>query len=80
MFWYHYLSLTYPIRPFVPGNWAVFPGGGGGVGIQGVQLAKAMGFGPIVLDTGAEKRDTCLKYGAEHFTDFKEPAMSEQNS
>jgi D-arabinose 1-dehydrogenase-like Zn-dependent alcohol dehydrogenase len=23
-----------------PGNWVVFPGGGGGVGIQGVQLAK----------------------------------------
>lgn len=23
-----------------PGNWVVFPGGGGGVGIQGIQLAK----------------------------------------
>ncbi len=23
-----------------PGKWVVFPGGGGGVGIQGVQLAK----------------------------------------
>jgi alcohol dehydrogenase, propanol-preferring len=23
-----------------PGNWVVFPGGGGGVGIQGVQLAR----------------------------------------
>ncbi len=23
-----------------PGSWVVFPGGGGGVGIQGVQLAK----------------------------------------
>ena len=26
-----------------PGQWAIFPGGGGGVGIQGVQLAAAMG-------------------------------------
>lgn len=23
-----------------PTNWVVFPGGGGGVGIQGVQLAR----------------------------------------
>lgn len=27
-----------------PGNWVVFPGGGGGVGIQGVQLAKYVSF------------------------------------
>lgn len=27
----------------IPGNWVVFPGGGGGVGIQGVQLAKYAG-------------------------------------
>jgi propanol-preferring alcohol dehydrogenase len=65
-----YRSLTQ--SGLVPGNWAVFPGGGGGVGIQGVQLAKAMGFRPIVLDTGTEKRDMCLKYKAEHFVDFKE--------
>src|SRR6201996_8124040 len=55
-----------------PGQWAVFPGGGGGVGIQGVQLAKAMGLRPIVIDTGASKRDFSLKMGAEHFLDFKE--------
>ncbi|KAH6704001.1 chaperonin 10-like protein [Leptodontidium sp. MPI-SDFR-AT-0119] len=40
------------------GQWVVFPGGGGGVGIQGVQLAKAMGMRPIM--------------GAEEFVDFKE--------
>ncbi|KAL1959446.1 hypothetical protein VTO42DRAFT_1891 [Malbranchea cinnamomea] len=55
-----------------PGNWAVFPGGGGGVGIQGVQLAKAMGLRIIAIDTGAEKRDLCLRMGAEHFIDFRE--------
>jgi alcohol dehydrogenase, propanol-preferring len=26
-----------------PGHWVVFPGGGGGVGIQGVQLARYVG-------------------------------------
>ncbi|KAH6694785.1 chaperonin 10-like protein [Leptodontidium sp. 2 PMI_412] len=55
-----------------PGQWAVFPGGGGGVGIQGVQLAKAMGLRVIAVDTGTEKRDLCLKMGAEAFIDFKE--------
>ena len=54
------------------GDWAVFPGGGGGVGIQGVQLAEAMGFRPIVVDTGAERRELTKKLGAEHFVDFKE--------
>jgi alcohol dehydrogenase, propanol-preferring len=53
------------------GQWAVFPGGGGGVGIQGVQLASAMGIRPIVVDTG-DVRDTLAKHhGAEHFIDFQ---------
>lgn len=55
-----------------PGQWAVFPGGGGGVGIQGVQLAEAMGFRPIVVDTGDERRKLAMSLGAEHFIDFKE--------
>ncbi|KAL4898580.1 chaperonin 10-like protein [Aspergillus ambiguus] len=56
------------------GSWAVFPGGGGGVGIQGVQLARAMGMRPIVVDTGASKRKLALEMGAEAFVDFKEVA------
>jgi propanol-preferring alcohol dehydrogenase len=55
-----------------PGDWAVFPGGGGGVGIQGVQLAKAMGYRPIVIDTGDAKKKLSLELGAEAFIDFKE--------
>jgi len=55
-----------------PGSWAVFPGGGGGVGIQGVQLASAMGIRPIVVDTGDTRKELTKKYGAEHFVDFKE--------
>lgn len=54
-----------------PGDFAVFPGGGGGVGLQGVQLAKILGFRPIVIDTGDARRELCLKRGAEHFVDFK---------
>ena len=54
-----------------PGDWAIFPGGGGGVGIQGVQLAKAMGFRPIVVDTAEDRRKLAFDMGAEHFVDFK---------
>ena len=54
-----------------PGQWAVFPGGGGGVGIQGVQLAAAMGLRPIVVDTGDERSKLSQELGAEHFIDFK---------
>lgn len=57
-----------------PGQFAIFPGGGGGVGIQGVQLAVAMGMRAIVIDTGDERRKMCEKYGAEAFVDFKEVA------
>ncbi|KAM3065208.1 hypothetical protein ACMFMG_010400 [Clarireedia jacksonii] len=52
------------------GQFVVFPGGGGGVGIQGVQLAKAMGMRPIVIDTGDAKRKLSLEMGAEEFVDF----------
>jgi len=55
-----------------PGQWACFPGGGGGVGIQGVQLAVAMGLRVVVVDTGSERRELCKKFGSEHFVDFKE--------
>ncbi|KAH8666947.1 alcohol dehydrogenase 1 [Xylariales sp. PMI_506] len=54
-----------------PGQWACFPGGGGGVGIQGVQLAAAMGLRPIVVDTGAEREALAREMGAEAFVDFK---------
>ncbi|RSM15070.1 hypothetical protein CDV31_005150 [Fusarium ambrosium] len=54
------------------GQWALFPGGGGGVGIQGVQIAAALGMRPIVIDTGEDKRKLCLELGAEAFIDFKQ--------
>lgn len=55
-----------------PGDWAVFPGGGGGTGSQGVQLASAMGVRPIVIDSGEAKRKLALELGAEAFLDFNE--------
>lgn len=55
-----------------PGEWAVWLGGGGGVGIQGVQLSIAMGLRTIIVDTGAERKALGESFGAEHFIDFKE--------
>ncbi|KIW14266.1 hypothetical protein PV08_07048 [Exophiala spinifera] len=52
------------------GDWAVFPGGGGGTGIQGVQLACAMGIRPVVVDTGKSRQSLSLSHGAECFVDF----------
>ena len=60
------------------GSWVVFPGGGGGVGIQGVQLAKAMGMRPIVVDTEDSKRVLAMKMGAEAFVDFNEAENAAQ--
>ncbi|KAJ4369300.1 chloride channel [Didymella sp. IMI 355093] len=54
-----------------PGDWAVFPGAGGGVGMQGVQLAKAMGLRAVAIDTGDDKEKLCKEVGAEEFIDFK---------
>ena len=54
-----------------PGDWTVFPGAGGGVGMQGVQLAKAMGLRAVAIDTGEDKRKLCIETaGAEEFIDF----------
>jgi propanol-preferring alcohol dehydrogenase len=53
-----------------PGDWAVFPGAGGGVGHMGVQLAKAMGMRVVGVDGGDEKRELCMKLGCEAFVDF----------
>lgn len=37
-----------------------------------MQYAKARGLRPIAIDTGAEKKELCLKLGAEKWIDFKE--------
>ena len=35
-------------------------------------MAAAMGFRPIVVDTGDERKKLCTELGAEHFVDFKQ--------
>lgn len=58
----------------------MFPGGGGGVGIQGVQHAKVFGTRPIVVDSGEQKRKLALDLGAEELLDFEKQKMLRQRS
>ncbi|KXT09627.1 hypothetical protein AC579_10475 [Pseudocercospora musae] len=53
-----------------PGNWLVFPGGGGGQLTD--RPSRAMGMRAIVVDSGATKKELALRLGAEDFIDFKE--------
>ncbi|KAI0308925.1 GroES-like protein [Amylostereum chailletii] len=53
------------------GEWVVLPGAGGGLGHMAVQYAVAMGLRVVAIDTGDDKRDMCLRRGAEKWIDFK---------
>ncbi|TFK22447.1 mannitol-1-phosphate dehydrogenase [Coprinopsis marcescibilis] len=51
-------------------DWIVLPGAGGGLGHLAVQYAKYMGRRVIAIDGGQEKKDLCLKLGADAWIDF----------
>jgi propanol-preferring alcohol dehydrogenase len=53
------------------GDWLVLPGAGGGLGHLGLQIAsRVKGLRVIAVDTGDERKELCLKLGAEAFVDF----------
>jgi len=54
------------------GDWVVISGAGGGLGHLAIQYAVAMGLRVVAIDTGEDKKDFCLKLGAEKWIDFKE--------
>ncbi|KAI9828116.1 MAG: alcohol dehydrogenase [Thelocarpon impressellum] len=53
-----------------PGQSVAITGAGGGLGTLAIQYAKAMGFVPIAIDTGAEKKKLCEELGVSAFVDF----------
>ncbi|CCO37504.1 alcohol dehydrogenase [Rhizoctonia solani AG-1 IB] len=56
-----------------PGDIVVIPGAGGGLGHLAIQYAiNGFGLRVIAVDSGAHKKELCLKLGAETFIDFKE--------
>ncbi|KAJ1302596.1 hypothetical protein OPQ81_002913 [Rhizoctonia solani] len=57
----------------LPGDIVVIPGAGGGLGHLAIQYAvNGFGLRVIAIDTGENKKELCLKLGAEAFIDFKE--------
>ncbi|KAG8710022.1 alcohol dehydrogenase [Ceratobasidium sp. 423] len=55
-----------------PGDIVVIPGAGGGLGHLAIQYAiNGFGLRVIAIDTGDNKKELCLKLGAETFIDFK---------
>ncbi|KDQ58620.1 hypothetical protein JAAARDRAFT_193166 [Jaapia argillacea MUCL 33604] len=54
------------------GDWIVLPGAGGGLGHLAIQYAVAKGLRVVAVDSGEEKKQLCLKLGAEKWIDFKE--------
>lgn len=55
----------------------LFHGGGGGIGIFGIQLAKALGARVAVTAGSAEKLEVCRKYGADILINYKEDDFAE---
>ncbi|KAH6645282.1 alcohol dehydrogenase [Truncatella angustata] len=53
----------------VPGDWIVVLGAAGGVGALAVQYGKAMGYRVIAIDLGDERRESCIRQGAEAYLD-----------
>lgn len=59
------------------GDTVLFHGGAGGIGIFGIQLAKALGATVAVTAGSAEKLETCKKYGADILINYKEQDFAE---
>lgn len=55
-----------------PGDLVLFHGGGGGIGLFGIQLAKALGARVAVTAGSAEKLNICKQYGADILINYKE--------
>lgn len=55
-----------------PGDLVLFHGGGGGIGLFGIQLAKALGARVAVTAGSAEKLSVCSRYGADILINYKE--------
>ena len=52
------------------GEWLLVLGAAGGVGLAAVDIAKALGARVIAAASTEEKRDTCLRFGADAVIDY----------
>lgn len=61
-----------------PGEWVLVTGASGGVGLAGVQLAKALGARVIAVGRTEDKRNFALEQGADHTIEFKPEGFKER--
>ncbi|KAB1502742.1 NAD(P)H-quinone oxidoreductase [Corynebacterium sp. 320] len=59
------------------GDLVLFHGGGGGIGLFGIQTAKALGARVAVTAGSQNKLDTCARYGADILINYKEEDFAE---
>ena len=56
-----------------PGQTILIMGGGSGMGIAGIQIAKLFNCNVIATAGSQEKMDKCLELGADHVVNHREP-------
>jgi alcohol dehydrogenase len=56
-----------------PGQSVLIMGGGSGIGIAGIQIAKLFNCDVIATAGSQEKMDKCLELGADHVVNHREP-------
>ncbi|OQE30006.1 hypothetical protein PENSTE_c002G08441 [Penicillium steckii] len=59
------------VANMAPGSWVAISGAAGGVGSLALSYAKAMGYRPIAIDGGEQRRLSCMEAGAEVYVDFE---------
>jgi len=60
---------------FRPGETVLVTGASGGVGLAGVEIAKALGATVIAGVTSREKGELCRRHGADHIVDLTAPDL-----
>ncbi|MDN6341703.1 zinc-binding dehydrogenase, partial [Corynebacterium casei] len=60
------------------GETILIHGGGGGIGLMAIQIAKAIGATVAVTAGSAEKLEVCKKYGADILINYKEQDFAEE--
>lgn len=60
------------------GETILIHGGGGGIGLMAIQIAKSIGAKVAVTAGSAEKLEVCKKYGADILINYKEQDFAEE--
>lgn len=67
--------LTQPGAAIKPGAKVLINGGSGGTGTMGIQIAKALGAGRVVVTCSGANADLCKGLGADEVWDYREGSV-----